>query len=304
MTMAKCNVKIILVGVAIFLLIALQPFAAFFMDVYFNYGQDYDLCVDCNSVKESKSSDIPLIIHQVFFGVTEKEIPQKWKLGQESWSKLNPDFKYILWNASAVEELVATMYPKLLDTYHSYGHWVQRADVSRYVILHQYGGIYADLDLECLKSLTDVFKTFPKEAGVILYDAYPGGVASDFIISKQNHPFMASVIQGLKRAHRWFIVPYARPMFTTGPMYFGGRFKAFKNKEDIFVFNNFHSYVHNNHGGSWHSADGELIYFLYGLVTKSILVEIALCICIIMLPICVIYIKCRSRFEGVLGKPS
>ena len=113
------------------------------MDVYFNYGQDYDLCVDCNSVKESKSSDIPLIIHQVFFGVTEKEIPQKWKLGQESWSKLNPDFKYILWNASAVEELVATMYPKLLDTYHSYGHWVQRADVSRYVILHQYGGIYA-----------------------------------------------------------------------------------------------------------------------------------------------------------------
>lgn len=39
------------------------------------------------------------------------------------------------------------------DVYNSYPYAVQRWDMIRYLILYEYGGIYADLDYECIDAL-------------------------------------------------------------------------------------------------------------------------------------------------------
>lgn len=46
-------------------------------------------------------------------------------------------WQYVLWDLPAVEALVREDYPELWPTFHGYNHWVQRADVARYVILHK-----------------------------------------------------------------------------------------------------------------------------------------------------------------------
>ena len=257
-----------LVLILLFLIITLQPFLAFWMDIVIDVGTD-NLCSECSYSPGDEQSEIPLNIHQIFFTIKNSQIPLQWRHATESWTRLNPDFKYILWNSSTVESLIVSKYPQLWDTYREYGHWVQRIDMAKYIILHQYGGIYVDTDIECLESMKNVFKKFPENTKVVVYEAYPWGKASEFIICSRKHPFMASVVQGLYRAHRWYIAPYARPMFTTGPMYFGGRYAAFTNKENILVLNNY-TFLNNLHGGTWHSSDGRIIYFFYGYL-KNIL---------------------------------
>lgn len=49
-------------------------------------------------------------------------------------------------------DFVAQHYPEYLATYCSYRNGVQRADAARYMLLHHFGGVYADLDCECVAS--------------------------------------------------------------------------------------------------------------------------------------------------------
>ena len=39
------------------------------------------------------------------------------------------------------------------DLYDHYPHDINRADMRKYIILYVYGGVYADLDVECVKPL-------------------------------------------------------------------------------------------------------------------------------------------------------
>jgi hypothetical protein len=39
-------------------------------------------------------------------------------------------------------QLIADKFPWFVDTYRSYPHNIQRADVLRYFVLYEYGGIY------------------------------------------------------------------------------------------------------------------------------------------------------------------
>ena len=89
---------------------------------------------DCSECRGSRSLDkahIPKHIHQVFFFVTDKVLPKKYRDAQRTWKEENADFGYTLWNATMVEDLVRRKYPELETLYNSYDHWVKRADMAR-----------------------------------------------------------------------------------------------------------------------------------------------------------------------------
>jgi GT2 family glycosyltransferase len=51
---------------------------------------------------------------------------------------------------------VAEHYPDFLKTYCSYEAGILRADAARYMLLHHFGGVYADLDCECVASFAPI----------------------------------------------------------------------------------------------------------------------------------------------------
>jgi len=55
--------------------------------------------------------------------------------------------KYHLWNAEDLESLVKQRYPQLWDMYCGVRYPIMRCDIGRIVIIHAYGGLYADLDI-------------------------------------------------------------------------------------------------------------------------------------------------------------
>jgi len=103
---------------------------------------------------------IPKIIHQVWEGKKEPKIPIRLRILADTWKEKNPSWEYHLWNADEMDELVRTYFPEFLMIYQSFKYDVQRWDAIRYMILYHYGGVYADLDSECFRSIDSIVENY------------------------------------------------------------------------------------------------------------------------------------------------
>lgn len=102
---------------------------------------------------------IPKIIHQIWLGSPLPDVYKKW---QASWLKLNPDWEYILWTDDTIKGL--ELYNK--DYFDKAINWGEKANILRYEILYQFGGVYADMDFECLKSFDVLAHTYDFFCGI------------------------------------------------------------------------------------------------------------------------------------------
>lgn len=114
---------------------------------------------------------IPRLIHQTW---KDEHVPDKFGDWPSSWKQHNPDWVYTLWTDDDNRRLVQRHYPWFLDTYDSLKHPVMKSDAARFFYLHRYGqlclvcspvvnsldtrygGVYADLDFECIRSLDEL----------------------------------------------------------------------------------------------------------------------------------------------------
>lgn len=77
----------------------------------------------------------------------------------DSWKQLNPALKVTLANDTEAAAFVDSFYgPEVAQLYAAYPLGVMRADFWRYAVLYAYGGIYSDIDTQCLQP---VGKWFP-----------------------------------------------------------------------------------------------------------------------------------------------
>lgn len=97
---------------------------------------------------------IPKIIHACWFG--DKSLPDIYKKYIESWKKYNPDFEIKIWyEKDCIELFKGSEYADYCIKNKKYAFL---SDVFRLKVLYEYGGIYMDTDVECLKSLSPFLK--------------------------------------------------------------------------------------------------------------------------------------------------
>lgn len=101
---------------------------------------------------------IPKIVHQVAPRNKEYWHPM-WKLCRESWEKNFSEFEMILWydddGVNGIDKFVEENYPQYYSYYKELDHHIMQIDFARYLILHKYGGIYADMDVFCYQNFYD-----------------------------------------------------------------------------------------------------------------------------------------------------
>lgn len=142
-------------GVSTFvLLVLLGRIAEYLLSEYIYCTHKYDFkesCGDCINIKPQHPipGKIPHHIHQIFFFETSNVLPDSLIKAKDSWINYHPNYTYTLWNKTSINSLLEQEYPFLKNVYDSYGHWVRRADVARYLVLYHYGGWYVDLDVAC-----------------------------------------------------------------------------------------------------------------------------------------------------------
>ncbi|KAK3599954.1 hypothetical protein CHS0354_012600 [Potamilus streckersoni] len=62
--------------------------------------------------------------------------------------RTNPNYVYMFWTDETALTFVEVMFPNILPLFSNYPRNLQRADVIQYVILYEYGGVDADLDIK------------------------------------------------------------------------------------------------------------------------------------------------------------
>jgi mannosyltransferase OCH1-like enzyme len=98
---------------------------------------------------------IPKIIHYCWFG--GNPIPPKAKRCVSSWINYFPDYKIIEWNESNYN---VNKIPYTTDAYKS-KKYAFVSDYARFDILHQYGGVYFDTDVEVIKPFDSILANGP-----------------------------------------------------------------------------------------------------------------------------------------------
>lgn len=94
---------------------------------------------------------IPKIIHQTW-KFENDEIVKKSK---NSWLKHHPDYKYYFYTDHECHNFVKNFYPQYFNTYKNL-KIIEQVDIWRYLVIHKYGGIYADIDTICIKNISSL----------------------------------------------------------------------------------------------------------------------------------------------------
>ena len=210
-------------------------------------------------------NEFPKMVHQIW---SDDHPPVEWlptrKTCMDMYKKLG--YTYKLWSFTDVEKLIASDYHWLLPTWQSYPYIVEKADVSKYILLYHYGGIYMDLDVECVGNFDPVLRNVTNNEHTVARYTDPSGIAADTLMAKARNPFFFHTIHRLPKANGWYGVPYATIMFSTGPMYLGLSFNSFPCKDQMHIvpvtFLTETYFVHH-HASSWHGWDGHIITFFY-----------------------------------------
>lgn len=149
---------------------------------------------------------IPRILHQL---AKTDEIPPHLQGFQESWTRLNPEFSYHLWTNITLEAWVADQAPEFLELYRSYPRPICRAALGRYLLLDRIGGVYADLDCQCLQPMAGLLEG--RELALACEpDAHHNQVSvqergleqivcPSFIASRPGHPLWVEVLGEIRR---------------------------------------------------------------------------------------------------------
>eukprot|EP00040_Diaphanoeca_grandis_P014785 m.75129 g.75129 ORF g.75129 m.75129 type:complete len:367 (-) comp24740_c0_seq3:246-1346(-) len=110
----------------------------------------FDACKEFSRSNDECTFKIPKIIHQTY---KTEVLPDHWKHSPEMWKATHPTWKYMFWTDEKNREFITKHYNWFLKQYDAYPNNIQRADAIRYFILYHYGGVYADFDVQPLRSI-------------------------------------------------------------------------------------------------------------------------------------------------------
>ena len=106
----------------------------------------------------SFSTRLPRLIHQIWLGPSP--LPEKFKVWSEGWRGHHPGWHHQIWR-----DADADVFPMVnREAYIAAESPAMKADIFRYEVLLRHGGLYADLDFECLRPLDPLLDQVGEEA--------------------------------------------------------------------------------------------------------------------------------------------
>jgi len=174
------------------------------------------------STRPSARLSIPKIIHHTWIG--DDPLPDAERDMMEKWRHYHPEWEMRLWTR---DNLPPMQNRALYDSRKNTGH---RADILRYELMHQFGGVYADMDMECQKPIDDLIVGCEGFGGHIKPTMVDTGIQYMEIAilgSIPGHPLFRRVIDMLPD---WFSAHESAGVeIRTGPQFFQAQYKAWRD---------------------------------------------------------------------------
>jgi SAM-dependent methyltransferase len=160
-----------------------------------------------------ESHNIPARIFQTW--KSKHDLPENYTIWSQTFSLHNPSFERVLWDDDDNLSFITEKFPWFLETYQSYPREIYRADAIRYFFLYAIGGIYADMDVECLRPLDSLLS----QGDVVL-----GRMGSN---PDSRHSIPNAIMASTSRQEFWLLVIWllmdlakqgGYPEYVTGPV--------------------------------------------------------------------------------------
>jgi hypothetical protein len=137
-------------------------------------------------LRYEKEPEIPRLLHFVH---KDRAAISKASLGyMEHCQALNPEWKILFHSDADIQTLLETHYKAYVEFFYALDPPMKRVDLSRYFLMHHYGGVYADLDYECVQPLDS---WVPKQKAAWL-SSWPDPA---LLISAKGEPFWIDAIE-------------------------------------------------------------------------------------------------------------
>ena len=166
------------------------------------------------------TTGIPKILHQTW---KTEHVPRDFEKWIKSWWKVSPLWEYWFWTDEDVRCLLKEHYPQYLEMYDDYPAGIFRGDAMRYFILYHYGGIYADLGIEALRSMDYLldrhscmlsYETY--EHAYFFYNQTVPYIMNAIMACRPQHPFFEELFKALpENAHIKEVLSATGPIFVT-----------------------------------------------------------------------------------------
>ena len=159
------------------------------------------------------------------------DIPEQYTKYIDSWKRHHPEWDYKLWNDNDIPSYDFIN----KEAFTKAKNFGTKSDLWRYDILYKYGGLYVDVDVECLKPIDDLHNCFDWYAGHGIV-----GLENALIGSKKNHPFTHQLNHSLDHAFLANINTVEDVFVSTGPIYltkvFFSQKKYWLNNAQFMIF--------------------------------------------------------------------
>lgn len=181
---------------------------------------------------------IPKIIHQIYEDPAGP--PDYLKEVAKSWKEVNPKWEYRFWNKKEMDDFLEMHFPEFIPTYKAYQFNVQRWDAIRYLILYKYGGLYVDMDYECIEPMDILLSGSACCMGMeptispVRYDKNLI-VGNAFMASVPEHRYFKLMIEDMMKTGNKELSSHTASQIieTTGPFLTTRVYEKYDNKEEI-----------------------------------------------------------------------
>ncbi len=137
---------------------------------------------------------IPKIIHNII----GPNITPLIKQCLNSWHLLKlHGFEIRIWNDENLAEFIQENYSFAYDAFKNARNHAEAADIARYLIIHLYGGYYADWDVELLNLNTFTELSERNPDGYLLRDPPNGTLASEYFCACTADPFLLNLVKDI-----------------------------------------------------------------------------------------------------------
>jgi mannosyltransferase OCH1-like enzyme len=180
---------------------------------------------------------IPKIIHQTW---KSADLPYPLDMLANTWKELHPSWQYKVWTDDMNRDFIKEHFPEFLPRYDSYPRNIQRIDGFRYFLLLKEGGVYVDIDFECISCIEPLLEDAqcvigkepplhcePFSRNMILCNA--------FMAAEAGNPFMQFVCQRVMEYPSIEVKIPKDVLDTTGPFLLTDAYEQFAQQKEVKV---------------------------------------------------------------------